>query len=80
MGNHEFCTECGESDFHYGVSCNPEKRQKYQHEQLMTKGRYLRAVQTREAQLRAAGIPFRTERVFWESETPVRIIVQLDDY
>ena len=30
MGNHEFCTECGESDFHFGRSCNEKKRKEYQ--------------------------------------------------
>jgi hypothetical protein len=28
MGNHEFCTECHESDFHYGRPCDPAKRAK----------------------------------------------------
>lgn len=28
MGNHEFCTECHENDFHYGRPCDPEKRAK----------------------------------------------------
>ena len=26
MGNHEFCTECGESDFHYGTPCDEDKK------------------------------------------------------
>lgn len=26
MGNHEYCDECGEDDFHYGLPCNPEKK------------------------------------------------------
>jgi len=25
MGNHEYCTECGASDFHYGQPCNPKR-------------------------------------------------------
>lgn len=25
MGNHEYCVDCGENDFHYGRPCNPEK-------------------------------------------------------
>ena len=25
MGNHEYCVDCGESDFHWGKPCNPEK-------------------------------------------------------
>lgn len=24
MGNHEYCVNCGESDFHYGRKCNPK--------------------------------------------------------
>lgn len=30
MGNHEFCTECGESDFHHGRPCDPVKKATYQ--------------------------------------------------
>lgn len=26
MGNHEYCTECGEDDFHYGYPCDPIKK------------------------------------------------------
>ncbi len=25
MGNHEYCEDCGENDFHLGRPCNPEK-------------------------------------------------------
>lgn len=25
MGNHEYCTDCGASDFHFGRPCNPER-------------------------------------------------------
>jgi len=25
MGNHEYCVDCGESDFHYGRPCDPDK-------------------------------------------------------
>ena len=25
MGNHEYCEECGESDFHLGRKCYPKK-------------------------------------------------------
>lgn len=28
MGNHEWCVECEESDFHYGRDCNPIKKAK----------------------------------------------------
>jgi hypothetical protein len=27
MGNHEFCVECGASDFHYGRECDPKRNQ-----------------------------------------------------
>src|SRR6185369_10614471 len=30
MGNHEYCDECGENDFHRGEPCNPEKRAAHQ--------------------------------------------------
>ena len=26
MGNHEYCPDCGESDFHYERPCNPIKK------------------------------------------------------
>ncbi len=26
MGNHEFCTDCHESNFHYGRPCDPVKK------------------------------------------------------
>ena len=26
MGNHEYCVDCGESDFHYGRDCDPKKK------------------------------------------------------
>lgn len=25
MGNHEYCMDCGASDFHHGRPCNPER-------------------------------------------------------
>lgn len=30
MDNHEFCDKCGESSFHRGEPCNPEKKRLYQ--------------------------------------------------
>jgi len=30
MGNHEFCEECSESNFHYGRPCDPDRKAKYQ--------------------------------------------------
>jgi hypothetical protein len=33
MGNHEYCEECGASDFHYNKPCNPERKAKFQAEQ-----------------------------------------------
>jgi len=32
MGNHEFCEQCGESTFHRGRPCDPEKVRKRQAE------------------------------------------------
>jgi hypothetical protein len=32
MGNHEYCDECGASDFHFGRECNPERKAKHQKE------------------------------------------------
>jgi hypothetical protein len=30
MGNHEYCVDCGENDFHHGSPCNPESYRKHQ--------------------------------------------------
>ncbi len=30
MGNHEFCTECGENNFHNNRPCNPETKRLYE--------------------------------------------------
>jgi hypothetical protein len=30
MGNHEYCTGCGESDFHLGQPCDPVKKAAFQ--------------------------------------------------
>jgi predicted nucleic acid-binding Zn-ribbon protein len=30
MGNHEFCTECGASDFHHGRECDPKRKAEYE--------------------------------------------------
>lgn len=30
MGNHEFCTDCGASDYHLGSDCNPKEKAAYQ--------------------------------------------------
>ena len=32
MGNHEYCAECGENDFHFGEPCDPEAKAKFQRE------------------------------------------------
>lgn len=37
MGNHEYCGECGESDFHWGRSCDPKKLAKKQQERAKQK-------------------------------------------
>lgn len=34
MGNHEYCTECGASDFHLGRPCNPALKAKHQAEEM----------------------------------------------
>lgn len=33
MGNHEYCVECGENDYHYGQPCDPKKVAKMKREQ-----------------------------------------------
>ena len=30
MGNHEYCTECGATDFHLGRPCDPKRKAEYQ--------------------------------------------------
>lgn len=32
MGNHEYCTECGENDYHSGEPCDPKKKAVHQKE------------------------------------------------
>lgn len=32
MGNHEYCGECGASDFHYNRPCNPKTKAAFQAE------------------------------------------------
>lgn len=39
MGNHEYCDECGESDFHYGRPCDPAKKAAHQAEQAANQKR-----------------------------------------
>lgn len=39
MGNHEYCSSCGESDFHYGYPCDPKKLARQQKERAAQKER-----------------------------------------
>ena len=60
MGNHEFCTECGESSFHLGLPCNPERKAAYKTAQDESLERGLRAQRAAKAMvenLNARGIP-----------------------
>lgn len=43
MGNHEYCEECGASDFHYGRPCNPIRKATHQSEKAAIKNREKRA-------------------------------------
>ena len=45
MGNHEFCTECGESNFHHHRPCDPERKMRYEEEKRKIKNRKERADQ-----------------------------------
>ncbi|MES2213684.1 MAG: hypothetical protein V4473_02490 [Patescibacteria group bacterium] len=45
MGNHEYCEECGESNFHYNRPCDPERKAKYQREIEQKKEREVRGKQ-----------------------------------
>lgn len=55
MGNHEFCGECGASDFHYNRPCDPATKAKYQARQRKIE----RRVQQAEAAARNAAKKLR---------------------
>lgn len=59
MGNHEFCTSCGEDDFHRGSECNPETKRKYQEELQQRRERSAAATKRMEERLKAAGIKYQ---------------------
>lgn len=45
MGNHEYCTGCGQSDYHFGQTCEEAYPEKYEAHQ-----KYLKHVQEQERQ------------------------------
>jgi hypothetical protein len=76
MGNHEYCGNCGESDFHYGRPCDParvairearDKERKLKTERCLEKAKEL---------LDKASIPYRVEYPYGP-KTP---IVTIDIY
>lgn len=44
MGNHEYCSECGESDFHYNQPCDPETKRKHKLNENITEEKYQKAL------------------------------------
>lgn len=58
MGNHEYCTACGENDFHWGQPCNPEKFKAHQDEQARIKAAWEKRVENTKKKLDAAGIKY----------------------
>lgn len=60
MGNHEYCTECGMSSFHYGEPCPPRRKAAKQSEEARIKRRVASAERAARAlckKLEAQGIP-----------------------
>lgn len=49
MGNHEYCLDCGASDFHYGKPCDPARKAKHDaEEKAMEDARKLRLSKLKE--------------------------------
>jgi len=63
MGNHEFCTECGASDFHYGRPCDPKRKKEHQEKQRRAKENYETLRQSALAKLETAGLTDAEKRV-----------------
>lgn len=55
MGNHEFCVDCHENDFHIGRPCDPEKVAKVQAEKREREDS-MRAKREASSQLIAMGV------------------------
>jgi hypothetical protein len=59
MGNHEFCAQCEENDFHYGEPCDPKRVaavQKKEQEEKARLGRQIQEATKLMAKLKVMGI------------------------
>jgi hypothetical protein len=75
MGNHEYCTECGLSNFHYGEPCPPKAKAAHQAREAEILERTIRAERAAKAlveKLQAKGIPAKLDS--W-SQHKYRIVI-----
>ncbi len=63
MGNHEYCVDCGESDFHLHRGCDPVKVARKQESERVRLEQKARCIDKMVERLNAAGIPFRLDNV-----------------
>lgn len=73
MGNHEYCTLCGENDFHYNEPCNPEKRAKHQADEAARMKRRIRAERAAEAMVEKLALRGITATIDFGCKYVVRI-------
>lgn len=67
MGNHEYCTECGMSSFHYGEPCPPKLRAAHQAREAKILEGIIRAERAAKAlveRLNRQGIPAKLDRLY----------------
>lgn len=62
MGNHEYCTECGASDFHDGRPCNPDRLAKNKVQKELDDARHASLVSVMRSSLDKAGIPYEIDQ------------------
>ena len=62
MGNHEYCSNCGESDFHRGQPCDPAKVAARQETGRLAQAKHEEQVSRAKRLLHDAQIPYRVEQ------------------
>jgi hypothetical protein len=48
MGNHEYCADCEENSYHYGLPCNPEKKASVDRKREKERIEHTKAVRNRQ--------------------------------
>ncbi len=62
MGNHEYCEECGASDFHYGRDCEPTRKATFQAGLREVEERNKRATEAaKEAVIKLRGLGYKPQ-------------------